>query len=348
MRRAAGKAWYRYRRIVKQEIENRLAASIHSARFIDLEIQNTPSVTHLPWLYKDQASHKEFAGIEEAFAAFGRRMLLLGAPGSGKTTTLLHIAQQLVAETEHDQTAPLPLIVNLSKLKLEPSHRSRSSLWGRKPSKDDQVDNRVKRWLIGELTGYPGVSKDTAQAWLREDRLAFLLDGLDEVDAEYRAELIRVLNTTFLKEYPDAVVVICSRIHEYWALQDGLETRLQLNGGVTLQSLTDAQIGHYLDSTQATGLAAAIPNDEALYEMAKTPLTLSMMVLAYGSATPTDITEHLSLPDRRHHLMEAYVAKKLQRKERRDRRIPFDESYENDVPVRDYAYGPEKVNEYLG
>ncbi|MBF0551671.1 MAG: NACHT domain-containing protein [Deltaproteobacteria bacterium] len=274
-------------------------------------------------------------------------MLLLGDPGSGKTTTILHIARQLLAEMEHDPSAPLPLILNLSKLRLEQPKRSRFFLWRQETPKDDLIDERVLHWLIDELTIHPRVSKDTAQTWLNEGRFAFLLDGLDEVDDEYRSEMVRVLNGSFLNVYPDAVVVICSRIHEYQALH-GPETRLQLNGGVTLQPLSDPQIRRYLDATRATGLMQAIQNDQDLYEMAKTPLTISMMVLAYGSATGEDISADLALSNRRHRLMETYVEKMLQRKERRDRGIHFDRSREADVSTREYAYSPEKVNRYLG
>ena len=88
---------------VKEDIENRLKVSIHNARFIDLGIHPAPTATHLPWVYKDPYSSQEFTNIEEAFAFHKGRLLILGAPGAGKSTSLLHIAQQLIAAAQTDQ-----------------------------------------------------------------------------------------------------------------------------------------------------------------------------------------------------------------------------------------------------
>ena len=338
--------WQRFRLDVKEDLENRLKTSIHSARFIDLKIEDTPKATQY-WVYKDESSHKEFKGIIEAFDKFRYRMLILGGPGSGKTTTILHIALKLLADAEINQSVPLPLILNLSKLKLDQPRRSPLSLWLQKTPENEDIDDRVERWLIKELIDRASIDKKIAINWLNEGRFAFLLDGLDEVDVKYRSEMVRVLNETFLKKKQDAIVVVCSRIHEYQAIH-GNKNLLQLKGSVTLQSLTDDQIRAYLDATQATGLTEAILNDESLHEMAKRPLTLSMMVLAYGNDTSEEISENFSLPDRRHRLMEDYVIKMIQRKERRDRGIPFDKSKEKEVPKQDYAYTEEKIHKYMG
>ena len=50
-----------------------------------------------------------------------RRILVLGSPGMGKTITLLHLAQKLILEAEASPSAPLPLVVNLSKLDIAPA-----------------------------------------------------------------------------------------------------------------------------------------------------------------------------------------------------------------------------------
>ena len=101
----------RYLRFIKTDMDNRPRASIHSARFIDLEIDDAPLATHLPWVYKDCSSAREFNDVDDAIVECNRRILLLGAPGSGKTTTLLHVAQRLIDEAEADPSAPIPLLV---------------------------------------------------------------------------------------------------------------------------------------------------------------------------------------------------------------------------------------------
>ena len=347
---------------VRKDVEDLLKRSIHNARFIDLGIDETPAATHLPWLLSDPISSRRFQNVEEAFDSFQGNLLLLGAPGSGKTTTLLHIRRRLLDEAENDPDAPVPLLVNLSQFRIKidpPKRKFTDRLLGRSPEPEEpepeepepeERKRRLKRWLIDELARWPGVTSEIACRWFEEKRVAVLMDGLDEVGALYRADLVRLLNEAYLtplKDYPDAVVVVCSRINEYLSLQDNPqddETRLQLRGAVTLQPLTREQIELYLDAAQATGLREALPNDAELYKIAQTPLTLSMMVLAYGGLAPKDIPAQLSLAERRHHLMEAYVARMLQRKEKRDHGRPFRAS---DVPERDYRYRPDLVNRFL-
>ncbi|MEG4272023.1 MULTISPECIES: CHAT domain-containing protein [unclassified Microcoleus] len=66
------------------------------------------------------------------------RLLILGAPGSGKTTTLLELAQELIKRAENDASEPIPVLFNLSS-------------W-----KDD--NQTIAQWLIQELKDKYGVS----------------------------------------------------------------------------------------------------------------------------------------------------------------------------------------------
>jgi len=44
----------------------------------------------------------------------GGKLLILGKPGAGKTTTLLRLARGLIEEAENDDDAPVPVIFELS------------------------------------------------------------------------------------------------------------------------------------------------------------------------------------------------------------------------------------------
>jgi HEAT repeat protein len=349
---AEEKARQTYLKGVREDIENRLKVSIHSARFIDLGLDEAPAATYLPWTLLDSNTSHQFRDIDEAFDGFQRNLLLLGAPGSGKTTTLLHIAKRLLDEAQDDPDAPVPLVVNLSKFRMDPPGQSLLEQLRGRPDEPDEPAHRFERWLIEELDRLPGVSFELARRWIEGRRVAVLLDGLDEVDDSYRANLVRLLNETYLeslKDYPDAVVVICSRINEYLPLQDDRNTRLALRGAITLQPLSPVQIRGYLEAANASGLRAALLNDDSLYEIAKTPLTLSMMTLAYGGLAPEDIPTNLTLAARRHHLMGSYVERMLQRKERRDRNLPFfDDAGALGVVVAEYRFSPDRVNRSLG
>src|SRR5262249_21642920 len=149
-------------------------------------------------------------------------------------------------------------------------------------------------------------------------------------------------------DHGSCIVVVCSRIDEYRALQDNPATRLHLEVGVTLQPLSGDQIREYIQAAEATGLVEALAEDESLQQLAQRPLHLSMMPLAYGSLPPATIRQDLSSSDRTHHLMQAYTARMVQRKECRDRGIPFDERAGSNVPEKNYSYSIEQIHKYLG
>ncbi|MEM7117705.1 MAG: BTAD domain-containing putative transcriptional regulator [Chloroflexota bacterium] len=52
--------------------------------------------------------------IETLFAASGHALLILGAPGAGKTTTLLDLARITIAQAEDDPKRPIPVVFNLA------------------------------------------------------------------------------------------------------------------------------------------------------------------------------------------------------------------------------------------
>ncbi len=337
----------RYLKAFRRTIENLLRESIHNARLLDLGVRDTRAATYVPWMYQSTDA-RPFNRIEEAFEAYERRLLVLGAPGAGKTTTLQHIALQLVAEAEQDETAPIPVLVNLSKFRMDVSKPLRRGWMPWSSSSRNAAPQRAfEEWLAGELAANPD-ARVFASKWIQEKRIAALLDGLDEVSDERRAELVRLLNATFLADNPSAAVVVCSRIDEYEPLRGHEQTRLQLLGAVSLTPLSADQVRDYLAVARADGLAQALEKDSSLMEMARTPLTLSMMTLAYAELPGAEIEADLSLTDRWHHLMEAYVSRMLQRNERRERNIPFDADAGRGVRPSEYRYHPDRVNKYLG
>ena len=341
------KARSQYLKHTRQHVENLLHESIHNARFIDLGATDTPIATNLPWVYKNTDTAQEFGSIAAAFQAYDRRLLILGTPGAGKTVTLLHLALELITEAEGNLAAPIPLIVNLSKFQFEPSsppilERLLPRRW-QQPSSNRSFE----AWLVAEFAERPGVPRSDARRWVEEGRIAALLDGLDEVNDERRAEMAVLLNSSFLRDHPDSTVVVCSRSDEYRPLQDRKATRLQLPGAITLQPLSPSQIAAYLNEAHASGLRQALGRDATLEELAQTPLTLSMMTLAYGGLSAEAIPAFRLVADQRHHLMESFVSRMLQRKERRDRDIPFDDDKDKDVEPSDFRYQPAQVNRYL-
>ncbi len=342
------KARTKYLEIFEADVLDRLKTSIHNARFIDIGADEDPSATYLPWQYRADDRPCDFSRFEDAFHAYHGRVLLLGAPGSGKTTTLLHLAKQLIEQAKTDPDAPIPLLVNLSQFRFQemtPLRHANTLPFRHSGTQVPDTSNcPIEAWLIQIFAGYPRVTSNIIQNWLAEERVAILLDGLDETEERYLLEFAGYLNL-FIDRYPDMITVVCSRIVEYRPLRAEKNTRLHLHGAVTLQPLTHPQINEYLEKAQATALRNALPHDNALYELAQTPLTLSMMTLAYAGLAPTDLPRDLSLIERRRHLFDTYVTRMLQRKARHDANEPFDLNPDNDLSIE---YSEKQVNHWLG
>lgn len=171
----------------------------------------------------------------------GRTLLILGDPGAGKTTMLLKLTRDLITQTEQDLNRPIPVVFNLSS-------------WANKQQK-------IAAWLVDELQSHYGVSKSLGKAWVHDQQLLLLLDGLDEVKAKYRETCVQAINQ-FMQNYGLTEIVVCSRIKDY----EALSTLLQLRNAIYVQPLTAEQINQYLDKTgeQLQGVKTLLQEDTAM------------------------------------------------------------------------------------
>ncbi len=227
----------------------------------------------------------------------GGSVLVLGEPGSGKTTTLLELAGELLDDSEGDPGGQaVPVVFNLS-------------TW-------DGAGGSLSEWLAGELSAKYLIPKKVGRTWLGGRRILPLLDGLDEVGPERRrADCVKAING-FAAEALTGIVVCC-RTREYLKLK----VRLALNGAIRLQPLARDQVlafvaraGEQLAALRA--LLERLERDSGMLIEARSPLMLSLMVQAYRGLPPEEVLagEHPEgVAQRRKWLMDAYVAAMFRR-----------------------------------
>ncbi len=205
--------------------------------------------------------------ILNVFDALAGSVLILGAPGSGKTTTLLELTKDLLARAKADPTTPIPVILNLPTwiTKQEP----------------------LEQWLVDQLRNPTlpyRMSKKYVQAWVEHDKLLLLLDGLDEIqDISMRTACVEAINT-FRREHAMNIVVCC-RTNDYKVLQ----SRLQLRGAIELQPLTLQQVDKYLQRAgkkfpSLRDLRRAVQHLDTLSELRElmqTPVMLNIVCLTF-------------------------------------------------------------------
>jgi NACHT domain len=176
-----------------------------------------------------------------------RRLLILGAPGAGKTTALLSLAEQLMREALEKPKTVIPIVFELS-------------TW-----RDD--NQSIHKWLVEQLYDLFGGKRKYKryETWLERQVLLPLLDGLDELGLERQKECTIKLKQ-FAWQYQH--IVICCREKEF----EAVDIPNPLRGEVYLQPLTDKQIQDYLKSKKRSELWSAIQTQPDLRKLLE-PIT---------------------------------------------------------------------------
>lgn len=201
-------------------------------------------------------------------------LLILGNPGSGKTTLLLQLARVLQQRAVQDESALVPVLVNLS-------------TWAntRQPLQD---------WLVEEIIRTYDVSQATLAQLFQEEQILPLLDGLDDVEESARAACIRAINTYHHQHL--GPLVVCSRNDEYKTA--ARRTRLTLHNAIVVQLLTISQVDMYLaqGGKPLAALRTVLKKNTELQRLATTPLMLNVLVVTYqGTPMHTSLTRRSQL-----------------------------------------------------
>jgi hypothetical protein len=251
---------------VQEEVASRLKQSLHNAVLIQLGMEAQPSQVKRPWDSDIKIGDKPLEAIPASMSILevfdqpdiAGKLLILGNPGAGKTTTMLELGKGLIARAEQDVDFPIAVLFNLSN-------------W-----EDSQLS--IHDWLIAELKSRPfcNIPERISQKLFQEKRLLPLLDGLDELSSERQELCVKAINQFVNHEHSPQYLVVCSRGEEY----SNYTEQLKLNGAIYLRNLTNEQVQAYFSQVKRTDLWEVLQKDKTLLNLVHTPFWLSILVLS--------------------------------------------------------------------
>ncbi|HLO49782.1 MAG TPA: NACHT domain-containing protein [Kamptonema sp.] len=280
---------------VKQEVKAGRSQSLHKAVLLNLHGDNPQQQFRRNWdIELKIGSRPSFpvpqkAGIVQLFDRMDGKLVILGAVGAGKTTTLLELAGKLVNRAENDANLPCPVLLNLAE------------------RKDDSV--AIADWLVEQIHLKYNIPINISQEWLNQQQLLPLLDGLDRVEKKRQESFIQSINQFIEGDSRPKHLVVCSSFEDY----KNCETRFRLRAAILLKPLTETQIREYLIAARSRELWYSIEREPELLKLAKTPLLLTMLTLGYEEILIESWKRLPSAEAQRQYLLNAYIRRQMTR-----------------------------------
>ena len=280
---------------VKREVLQLLSQSLHHAVIINLIRQQPPQKLKRSWNLEVKVGKRPIfqlpaqVSIIQVFDRMRGKLLILGNPGAGKTTTLLELARKLVIRTEKEKKSPIPVLLDIS-------------TW-------QNNDQKISDWLIDQLNFKYNIPKKVTQDWLESQLLLPLIDGFDQVSPELSEHCLEGINKLSVDFQPKHLVV-CSSFAAY----KNCYNKLRVNGAVLLKPLINSHIQDYLLVARSRELWIYIQDEPELLNLAKIPLMLSIMTLAYEEILIAAWRRITSKQGREKYLLNAYIRFQLGKK----------------------------------
>lgn len=290
-------------RVEKFWIKDFFESAVQPVRLLLLNKQTIPNAVDHPLKMMPGAAEPVShdippeKSISETFDDAGRLLLILGEPGSGKTTTLRQLTRELVKSARDNPNKPVPAVFHLSS-------------WSEKRQP-------IFEWMVEELRTKYYIPRRLGRTFLKSNRLVPLLDGLDEVDVAHQSPCVEAINQ-FVRDVGAPGLVVCCRRTDYQRLSH----RLALNDAVYLKPLSPQQVDNYLIE-QGEGLVALrtlLLEDTNLQTLATSPLMLDVMVAAYSDVPLEALRDdRLNTPKARtDHIFQTYINRMFDSKAKND------------------------------
>ncbi len=259
----------------------------------------------------------------DLYERLGRRLLLMGPTGSGKTFAMLKLMQDLIDKARRAGSGPIPVYFNLSSWVLTRSRAGvrtgRAGLLGGLMGREKLETNpTMDDWFVDELVRRYAMPRKVARQLVNNRQLIFCLDGLDELShvddlvvpdspeagAKLRGECVMAINRTLRDQ--SMQMVLCCRDDTF----EQLPEKPRLGEPLLSQPISvDDGVRYLKEWVNLDGLREAMAESLILKERSRIPLFLQIMAVAYRGMSKQPILEATRKPEGEWetHLIDNYV-----------------------------------------
>jgi predicted NACHT family NTPase len=205
------------------------------------------------------------------------KLMILGKPGAGKTTFLKHLAIQCIEGAFKKEL--VPLFITLKDFAEAP----------KQPSLLDYLNQLFESYGIapemmvktGSLTALVSSNTMLMELLLKQGRILFLLDGLDEVRETDNSRVLRQIQD-FANQFSKNLFVITCRIaaREY-TFERFTEVEVADFGDTQIRDFTTQWFKAKNDPIKAENFIKKLENDKGIRDLATSPILLTLLCIVF-------------------------------------------------------------------
>ncbi|NET30821.1 MAG: NACHT domain-containing NTPase [Cyanothece sp. SIO1E1] len=239
---------------------DQIASSRH-VKFDDLKRDFNPEQDGFYAAGLGDKSENRWPGIE--FVIQHPRLVLLGRPGSGKTTFLKYLAIRCIRREFLADYVPVFIPI-------------------RRFAEDEKTLDLFQ--YILDKFNHCGLEPYELKQLLKHYRLLILLDGLDEVKDSDRNHITNVIQSFFNKFYGNRFILTCRNAAQEYAFERFIEVEIADFNQQQIIAFSRNWFKFIQDESKSDKFLAQLQQHKRIQELATNPLLLTLLCLVFGDS----------------------------------------------------------------